>query len=370
MNIKRLNINSYFSAARFEEQPNAFILMKRYLSSVFLLFIACSAAYSKEPLDSLTTPAYYRYVFHSQRYLSLLTGYNFGKDDYGEIGLSLNTMKRKRSHTGGNAIYISDELKMRNKFIMGPKVGVWTGNGLAAGVSLIYYTDMESESCLRLRPEIGIGEHNWKLTYGYNIPLNNSSFAGVDKHIVSLSILWKVAKMGEHTVAKDWDPGGRKKWMNKKHRDSTASTGYAVVLAGVNGWTNAFGEVGIAYYSEEHKGNKGELSAMGYLSAEFRLTKETIIGPKLGLFVQSSSKIGLCGGASMIYYMGMHQSSLAGRPELGIHFGASRITYGYNHIFTNYSYDAIAPHNVSAIVGLKLGKGKVSYRVKTDSRDF
>lgn len=345
-------------------------LMKKYLSLVIVLLTAGAAWSKNRVMDTLTTPAYYRYVFHSQRYFSVLTGYNFGKEDFAEIGVSLNTRRRKRSNTGGTAWFISDELKVRNNFIMGPKIGVWTGNGLAAGMSLIYYTDMESQSCVRLRPEIGIGDHSWKLTYGYNIPLNNSSFAGIDKHVVSLSVLWKTAKLGEHTVAKDWDPGGRKKYANRLLKDSSHYRDYAAAIVGLHGSTNLFGEVGIAYLSQQSEKKKKGYSGMLYLSAEFRLNSKTIAGPKVGAYMCGGSKFGICGGASMIYYMGMGHSSLAGRPEVGLHYSTFRLTYGYNHIFTNYSYDAVAPHSVSAAMGIKLGRGKASSRVIMNDRSF
>jgi hypothetical protein len=344
--------------------------MKKYLFLAIVLLTA-SAAWSKNPvMDTLTTPAYYRYVTHSQRYFSILTGYNFGKEDFAELGISLNTKRRKRSNTGGTAWFLSDELKVRNKFIMGPKIGVWTGNGLAAGMSLIYYTDLESQSCLRLRPEIGVGDHSWKLTYGYNIPLNNSSFAGIDKHVVSLSILWKAAKLGEHTVARDWDPGGRKKYANRQLKDSTRSTDHGVLVAGVNGWTNAFGEIGFGLYSEESEKKKNRYSYMAYVSAEVKLSAGTIIAPKVGLFMAGGKKFGIGGGASMIYYTGMGHGSLAVRPEVGLHYSSFRLTYGYNHILTNSAYYAVAQHNVSAVMGVKLGRGKTTVKVKKEDRSF
>jgi hypothetical protein len=62
---------------------------------------------------------------------------------------------------------------------------------MAMGINLIYYTDFE-QSSLRLRPEIGIGFGRWKVFYGYNIPLTNRSFEGINRNTFGFTVLFGV----------------------------------------------------------------------------------------------------------------------------------------------------------------------------------
>jgi hypothetical protein len=143
-----------------------------------------------------------------------------------------------------------------------------------------------------------------------------------------------------------------------------------MILAGVNGWNTLFGELGIAYYSKESKAKSDNASVYMYLGSEFRLKDFSIIGPKIGMFVHGAKPFGLGGGMSMIYYIGQGSGSLVGRPELGFHFHTFKLSYGYNHVFTNSAFSAVSHSTISAVFGLKLGKGKESSRVKKENKSF
>lgn len=67
-------------------------------------------------------------------------------------------------------------------------------SGLAVGANLIYYTDFE-QSSLRIRPEIGLGFGRWKVVYGYNIPLTNKDFDGVNNSNIGIALMFGVKKI-------------------------------------------------------------------------------------------------------------------------------------------------------------------------------
>ena len=279
------------------------------------------------------------------------------------------TMRRKGTYDYAKAVYLSDEIRTYNKMVMGPKLGVYTSNGLAVGANFIYYTDF-TNAAPKLRPEIGIAVEGWKLMYGYNIPLNNTTIQGVNTHVVSLMVQWRIANMKEKKVERDWNPSGRLKYMVNKYMDSTTSRDKTVLMAGVNGFTNTFAELGIGLCSQEsYSGKKGQ-TIMGYLSIECLLTGKTIIGPKIGMMVGSKGNFGICGGLSLIDYIGMNNNSLVTRPELGVHFGACRLVYGYNHSFTRYSFSEVNQHNISAIFGIKVHKTRITVKGRNSNKSF
>ena len=137
-----------------------------------------------------------RYGVDLERHISILGGYNFWKNHYGELGLALNQYGRVGHHPAAWAYFVSSEIRVGENMVIGPKIGAWIGGGsggLALGLNLIYYTDFV-ESSLRLRPEIGMGFGRWKVVYGYNIPLMNKGFEAVNKSVISLAYLLGIKK--------------------------------------------------------------------------------------------------------------------------------------------------------------------------------
>jgi hypothetical protein len=132
-----------------------------------------------------------------ERHISVLTGFNFWSNFYGELGLSINQYGRVGHHPAAWAYFISNEIKIDNKILIGPKIGVWAGGGvggMAMGLNLIYYSDFE-QSSFRIRPEIGMGFGRWKVVYGYNIPLTNKNFEGVNKSNIGIALMVGVKKI-------------------------------------------------------------------------------------------------------------------------------------------------------------------------------
>lgn len=136
-------------------------------------------------------------ISKSDRYLSLLLGYNGWTNNFGELGLAINQLNLVGPHPLGWAVFASTEFKLStSETIIGPKIGVWAGGGVglvAFGLSTIYYTDLD-KGTWRLRPEIGLGLDRFKLVYGYNIALTNENFTKINRDNISLTILLQVKK--------------------------------------------------------------------------------------------------------------------------------------------------------------------------------
>jgi hypothetical protein len=145
-----------------------------------------------------TTASVRRYGFYLEKHVSLLLGYDFWHNHYGEIGFAYNAFGNTGPEPVGWCYFASAEVRIGNKLLAGPKIGAWFGGGaagLALGVNLIYYTDFRDGS-LRVRPEVGFGVDIWKVVYGYNIPLTHSDFEGVNRSTIGIALLIGVKKTG------------------------------------------------------------------------------------------------------------------------------------------------------------------------------
>ena len=85
--------------------------------------------------------------------------------------------------------------------VIGPKIGAWIAGGsggMAMGLNLIYYTNFD-QSSLRIRPEIGMGFGRFKVVYGYNIPLYNKAFEGINKSNLGIALLFSIKHLKTQT---------------------------------------------------------------------------------------------------------------------------------------------------------------------------
>jgi hypothetical protein len=132
-----------------------------------------------------------------KRSFSILTGISFGKNTFFDIGVSKNTNTVVGHHPFSSAYFASTELKFGDRFIIGPKIGVWAAGGvggIAMGLNMIYYTDFDNGS-LVFRPEIGFGFENFKLVYGYNAILTKHNLDGLNRNLVSISYCFKLKRL-------------------------------------------------------------------------------------------------------------------------------------------------------------------------------
>ncbi|MBL7807729.1 MAG: hypothetical protein JNN28_07945 [Saprospiraceae bacterium] len=166
----------------------------------FLLALGTTLrCFAQIPVDTTehadTTLGVYRYRGTDQKqYISILTGYHYRKSHFAELGIAVNRYGRKGRHPVAWAYFVSSEVKLDKQPIIGPKIGAWAAGGqsiMALGINLIYYTDFE-QSSLRLRPEIGIGLGRFKVFYGYNIPITNRDFEGINRNVFGMAVLFGV----------------------------------------------------------------------------------------------------------------------------------------------------------------------------------
>jgi hypothetical protein len=161
--------------------------MQRGLLIVLILLIACLTGQSQTPDTSS-----YLYAYSKKKDFSLLIGYNQGNFGFADVGLAVNMYGTNR-HPFSVNYFISNEIKVSDKTVIGPKIGAWVAGGFAMGLNLIYYTDFERASIV-FRPEIGIGIEKAKLVYGYNAKFN-SSFEGINRHLVGLTYCFTLKRL-------------------------------------------------------------------------------------------------------------------------------------------------------------------------------
>jgi hypothetical protein len=121
--------------------------------------------------------------------LCLTGGAAIGRNVFAEIGLAKRTEGDDR-HGSLSVVTYTLEIKPGQKTIIAPKIGLWgwSMTQMAIGLNLAYYTDFDKGS-LVFRPELGIGLQFGKLVYGYNAPMVNKDFGGVNRHQVVFAVL-------------------------------------------------------------------------------------------------------------------------------------------------------------------------------------
>lgn len=160
--------------------------MKFFLTFFVLSFLTlegyCQTA------DTSSVSVYY----NNKKDFSLLAGYQQGKYGFAEIGFAINQYGTNR-HPFSFDYFVSNEIKLDKKTIIGPKVGVWVGGGAAMGLNFIYYTDF-SKNCFVFRPEFGIGIQKLKLVYGYNWNWTKT-FYGINQHLAGLTYCFTLKRL-------------------------------------------------------------------------------------------------------------------------------------------------------------------------------
>lgn len=135
-----------------------------------------------------------------EKHFSLVTGYHIHRNQFLELGVGVKNNGVVGTHPVTSIFGISNEFKIndiRNDFIWGFKGGIWLGGGVAGmnlGINLINYTDF-IDNTLRFRPEIGFGFDHFRMVYGYNLPIINRDFTGINKHNFSLNIIFDLKEL-------------------------------------------------------------------------------------------------------------------------------------------------------------------------------
>ena len=159
-----------------------------------LLFILTTVTYS---LQAQVTDTIKQKEIVLKKTFCLLTGYSLGTYSYADIGFAKMSSTTIGHHPFSSAYFASTEIKLGDKFIIGPKIGGWIAGGSSAfalGLNMIYYTDFDNGS-LVFRPEIGIGFDNFKLVYGYNANLASYRLDRINKNLVGLTYCFKLKQL-------------------------------------------------------------------------------------------------------------------------------------------------------------------------------
>jgi hypothetical protein len=125
--------------------------------------------------------------------IALIGGLHAGKYVYGEIGFGRSVMHFNPAHGMFSwGASVSSEIQIGKDILFGPKLSVTGGSmGLVEGVSAIYYTDFKKGTFV-LRPEIGFGIADARLTYGYNLRIGDKvkrkEMAGINSNVISIIV--------------------------------------------------------------------------------------------------------------------------------------------------------------------------------------
>lgn len=131
-----------------------------------------------------------------QTSLSLLTGFHYWRYAVVEIGIASNTSGLDFIHAYERTRYLSNEIWINEKPVIGLKAGIRAAGGFASlseNLNLIYYTDF-SKGTLRIRPEYGIwfAYMNMLVAYCYNFALINKNYPKINRHNISFIFPWKI----------------------------------------------------------------------------------------------------------------------------------------------------------------------------------
>ncbi|MFT3907994.1 MAG: hypothetical protein QM737_01100 [Ferruginibacter sp.] len=111
------------------------------------------------------------------------------------------------------------------------------------------------------------------------------------------------------------------------------------LLVGYSQGKYSFADIGFAI--NKYGANRHPFTGTYFISNEIKIGKNTIIGPKTGIWVGGGVGMGL----NFIYYTDFHKSSFVFRPEYGIAIEKVKFVYGYNWNWTK-SLHGISKHLV------------------------
>ena len=175
--------------------------MRPLITTIVFLSLITSHCFSQE--DTAWKPPFKTY---KETAIKLLVGGNLqqAKDEnqkeftrkYLEIGIHKTITAYDWHHPSAMWTHgLSVEISSADKTIFGFKYGAWGEFWLfVLGLNVIYYTDFQKGN-FKIRPELGIGAHPFKLTFGFNIPtIQNAKFKELQKSYgqITLNVLLKL----------------------------------------------------------------------------------------------------------------------------------------------------------------------------------
>ncbi|AXG68065.1 hypothetical protein KORDIASMS9_00254 [Kordia sp. SMS9] len=164
-------------------------MKKRVAYCTFILFMICQFGMAQLAPEETKVPNKLGIKEDSEKYPAS-RGILFGVHGARETMFELGYFNYKWDYVGygdiGMGYSISTEHYINHNYIIAPKIAgfsnIW---GINMGAATVWYFDMEKNNSFRIRPEIGIGSGNFKLTYAFNMAITNKDMRNVSKHMVS-----------------------------------------------------------------------------------------------------------------------------------------------------------------------------------------
>jgi hypothetical protein len=166
-------------------------MFKRVLLNTFILILICQFGVAQGNSErELTGKEKWKNFLAIPKLEGILLGVHGARETMFEIGY-FQYMWEEDTHSkipliGGLGYSLSTEHYINDNYVIAPKAAIWT-NALYfnVGMSFPWYFDMEDNNSFRIRPEIGIGSGDFKLTYALNMAITNKDMKYVSKHMVS-----------------------------------------------------------------------------------------------------------------------------------------------------------------------------------------
>jgi len=145
--------------------------------------------------------------------------------------------------------------------------------------------------------------------------------------------------------------------LNSKRKGGYSET-HLAILTGYNFWENHYIELGLAWNERGQIGHHPHSSAY-FVSTEYRLGSDPILGPKIGIWIDGGAT-GIALGLNLICYTDFDETSFRFRPEIGTGFNGWKLVYGYNFALSNKSFESINTHNITLAAAFSVKKIKTT----------
>jgi len=116
----------------------------------------------------------------------IVLGVHGARETMVEIGYFNYAFTYSGYGNSGTGYSISTEHYINNNYIVAPKIAGFSNLwGINLGVATVWYFDQKKNNSFRIRPEIGIGLREYKITYAFNMAMTNKDMSNVSKHMIS-----------------------------------------------------------------------------------------------------------------------------------------------------------------------------------------
>ena len=165
-------------------------MKKRVLCSMFLFLFVYQIGIAQIAPEESSAKQSKEYFKKNPALKGILLGIHGARETMFEIGYFhynwTENIKSKVPAIGGFGYAISTEHYINQNYIIAPKAAIWANVlYVNVGLSTPWYFDMDNNNSFRVRPEIGIGSGDFKLTYALNMAITNKDMPNISKHIVS-----------------------------------------------------------------------------------------------------------------------------------------------------------------------------------------